>query len=75
MKKQFLLFLLVAAAALFASGAPTINPNQAAVTVQGWPNFEGRYTCLKYFKVEYAAPEPGMIALLLLFGLAFLRRK
>lgn len=75
MKKQFLIALLVAPVALFAAGAPTINPNQAAVTVQGWPNFDGRYTNLKYLKIEYAAPEPGMIALLALMGLAFLRRK
>ena len=51
------------------------TPNRAAITVLGYPNKDVRYTCLKYFKVEYAAPEPGMIALLALFGLAFLRRK
>ena len=50
-------------------------PTQAGITVQGWDGFNGRYTCLRYFKVEYAAPEPSMIALLALFGLAFLRRK
>ncbi|MBR5624644.1 hypothetical protein IKW72_06545 [bacterium] len=51
------------------------NPNQAALAIQGWPNSDVRWTGLDYFKVEYAAPEPGMIALLALFGLAFLRRK
>ncbi|MBO7447380.1 hypothetical protein J6U78_03530 [bacterium] len=51
------------------------NPNQVALAVNGWDGFDGRYASLKYFKVEYAAPEPGMIALLALFGLAFLRRK
>lgn len=75
MKKQFLLALLVAPVALFASGAPTINPNQAALAIQGWPSSDVRWTGLNYFKVEYAAPEPGMIALLALVGLAFLRRK
>lgn len=86
MKSQ-LLIAITCLAALFASGAPTIlfendfdthlakTPNQASVFVMGWDGFDGRYTCLKYFKVEYAAPEPGMIALLALFGLAFLRRK
>jgi hypothetical protein len=50
-------------------------PDAVGVQVQGWPNFNGRYAKVDYFKVEYAAPEPAFLGLLALVGLAFLRKQ
>jgi hypothetical protein len=50
-------------------------PDAVGVQVQGWPNFDGRYAKVEYFKVEYAAPEPAFLGLLALVGLAFLRKQ
>ena len=51
------------------------SPNRVFIRLMGWNNSAVRWTKLRYLKIEYAAPEPGMIALLALFGLSFLRRK
>ena len=67
----------------FSKGFPEVKIDDdlayTGIQVQAWGSDAeqeepGRYALLNYLKIEYQAPEPGFIALALLFGLAFVRK-
>ncbi len=52
-------------------------PDNFAIQVQGWNNFDGRYILLNYLKLEQTAavPEPAFLLVLAALALAFARRQ
>lgn len=52
-------------------------PDNVAIQVQGWPNFDGRYVLLRYLRLEQNAPlpEPAFLAILALISMLFIRKQ
>ena len=52
-------------------------PDNIAIQVQGWKNFDGRYVLLSYLSLEQtiAVPEPAILGLIALALAIFLRRR
>ncbi|MBR6461646.1 PEP-CTERM sorting domain-containing protein, partial [bacterium] len=52
-------------------------PDNIAIQVQGWKNFDGRYVLLSYLSLEQTVsiPEPAFLGLIALAIAAFLRKR